>query len=215
LSQGDVKGTIVGMVKNYNFTVLREKIDPLVIGYYPPLSSILFAKIRPEKTAEALRHLEAVWKKLAPQDEFHYRFLKQDVEAIYRSEEQIGAILRFFSLLAVFVSCLGLFGLASFMAEQRTKEIGIRKVMGASTASVVFLFSREFVLWVIAANAIAWPAAYYFVLKWLQGYAYRITMGPAPYFFAAALALFIALATVSSQLVRAARTNPTRTLKHE
>ena len=215
LSQGDVTGTIVGLVKNYNFTVLREKIDPLVIGYYPPLSSILFAKVAPGKTAAALRRLEAVWKKFAPQDEFHYRFLDEDVDALYRSEEQIGVILRLFSILAVLVSCLGLFGLASFMAEQRTREIGIRKVLGASTASVVLLFSREFVFWVMTANAIAWPAAYYFVQKWLQGYAYRITMGPAPFLFAAVLALLLALVTVSSQLGRAARANPTQTLKYE
>jgi len=212
---GDVSGTIVGVVKNYNFAVLREKIDPLVIGYYPPLSSILFAKIRPGKTADALRHIEAVWKKFAPEDEFRYRFLNEDVDALYRSEERIGAILRYFSILAVLVSCLGLFGLASFMAEQRTKEIGIRKVLGASTANVVSLFSREFALWVIAANAIAWPAAYYFVKNWLQGYAFKITMGPAPFLFAAALALLIALATVSFHLVRAARANPAQTLKYE
>jgi putative ABC transport system permease protein len=215
LAQGDVAGTIVGVVKNYNFTVLREKIDPLIIGYYPPLSPILFAKIRPGKTADALRQVETVWRKFAPQDEFRYRFLNEDVDALYRSEERIGAILRYFSILAVLVSCLGLFGLAAFMAEQRTKEIGIRKVLGASTANVVSLFSREFAIWVIAANAIAWPAAYYFVQKWLRGYAYRITMGPAPYLFAAALALLVALAAVSYHLVRAARANPAQTLKYE
>ena len=216
LTQGeDVTGTIVGVVKNYNFTVLREKIDPLVIGYYPPLSSILFAKIRPGKTADALRSIETVWKKFAPLDEFRYRFLNEDVDALYRSEERIGAILRAFSILAVVVSCLGLLGLASFMAEQRTREIGIRKVLGASTVGVVALFSREFAVWVIAANAIAWPAAYYFVQKWLQGYAYRITLGPGPFLFSAGLALLIALATVSFHLLRAARANPAKTLKYE
>ncbi len=215
LAQGDVAGTIVGVVKNYNFTALREKIDPLVIGYYPPLNRFLLAKIRPGTTADALRHIETVWKKFAPQDEFRYGFLDEAVDALYRSEERIGAILRYFTILAVLVSCLGLFGLASFMAEQRTKEIGIRKVLGASTARVVYLFSREFAVGVIAANAIAWPAAFYFVQNWLRGYAYRITMGPAPYVFAATLALLIALATVSFHLVRAARANPAQTLKYE
>jgi putative ABC transport system permease protein len=215
LSQADVSGTIVGVVKNYNFTVLRKKIDPLIIGYFPPLNLNLLARIRPGKAAEALVRIEEIWKKFAPQDEFRFTFLDEAVDALYRSEERIGAILRYFSLLAVLVACLGLFGLASFMAEQRTKEIGIRKVLGASTAKVVYLFSREFALWVIAANAIAWPLAYYFVQKWLRGYAYRIAMGPGPYLFAAALALLVALGTVSYHLVRAARENPAQSLKFE
>jgi len=212
---GDVAGKIVGVVKNYNFTVLREKIDPLVIGYFPPLNQFLLAKIRPGKIPDALRHVETVWKEFAPDDEFRYGFLDEAADALYRSEERIGAILRSFSILAVLVACLGLFGLASFMAEQRTKEIGIRKVLGASTMRVVYLFSREFALWVVAANVIAWPAAYYFVQKWLRGYAYRITIGPGPFLFAAALALLVALGTVSYHLVRAARQNPAQTLKYE
>ncbi|MEN6312544.1 MAG: FtsX-like permease family protein, partial [Acidobacteriota bacterium] len=212
---GDVFGKIVGVVKNYNITVLRDKIDPLVIGYYPPLNRFLLAKIRPGKTREALRYIETVWKKFAPDDEFRYSFLDEAAEALYRSEERTGAILRDFSILAVLVACLGLFGLASFMAEQRTREIGIRKVLGASTARIVCLFSREFAQWVVAANAIAWPLAYYFVRQWLRGYAYRIALGPGPFLFAAALALLVALATVSYHLVRAARQDPAQTLKYE
>ncbi len=215
LSQAEVTGTIVGVVKNYNFALLRQKIDPLVIGYYPPLNLNLLAKIRPGKTADAVRRIETIWKKFAPQDEFRFGFLDEAVDALYRSEERVGSILRYFSILAVLVSCLGLFGLAAFMAEQRTKEIGIRKVLGASTSRIVCLFSLEFALWVVAANAIAWPAAYYFVQRWLRGYAYRITMGFGPYLFAASLALIIALAAVSYHLIRAARENPAQTLKYE
>ena len=215
LSQADFKGTIVGVVKNYHFTALREKIDPLVTGYHPGLSQVLFAKLRPGKIPEAVRAVESVWKKFAPRDEFRYRFLNDAADALYRSEERIGAVLKAFTILAVFVSCLGLFGLASFLAEQRTKEIGIRKVLGASTADVVFLFSREFAIGVAAANAIAWPAAYYFVQKWLRGYAYRIAVGPAPFLFAAVLALAVALMTVSIRFIRAARTRPVKALRHE
>jgi putative ABC transport system permease protein len=215
LSQADFKGTIVGVVKNYHFTALREKIDPLVTGYHPGLSQVLFVKLRPGKIPDAIRAVESVWKKFAPRDEFRYRFLNDAVDALYRSEERIGAVLKAFTILAVFVSCLGLFGLASFLAEQRTKEIGIRKVLGASTADVVFLFSREFMIGVAAANAIACPAAYYFVQKWLRGYAYRIAVGPAPFLFAAVLALAVALMTVSIRFIRAARTRPAETLKYE
>ncbi|MDH4197157.1 MAG: ABC transporter permease, partial [Candidatus Aminicenantes bacterium] len=212
---GEFKGTVVGVVKNYHFTALKEKIDPLVIGYNPPLSQILFAKIRPGKIPDAVRAIESVWKKFAPQDEFNYRFLVDAVDALYRSEERIEAVLRSFSILSVLVACLGLFGLASFLAEQRTKEIGIRKVLGASTAHVVFLFSREFVWGMAAANAVAWPAAFYFVQKWLRSYAYRIAIGPGPFLFAAGLTIAVALLTVSFRFIRAARTRPAKTLKYE
>jgi ABC-type antimicrobial peptide transport system permease subunit len=212
---GDIEGTIVGVVKNYHFTSLREAIAPLIIGYHPPLSRILFIKIRPGNIPRALRSIEVVWKKFAPQDEFHYQFLNESVDALYRSEERIGAVLRNFSILAVLVSCLGLFGLASFLADQRTREIGIRKVLGASMSSLVFLFSAEFLRWVAAANVLAWPAAYFFVQKWLRGYAFRITIGPGPFLFAAVFTLLIALLTVSFHSLRSARANPVESLKYE
>jgi len=215
LSQAEFTGTIVGVVKNYHFTVLREKLDPLAVGYSPDMSRILFVKIRPGKTTAALSHLETIWKIYAPGDEFRYHFLRDDVDALYRSEERVGAILRAFSLLAAFISGLGLFGLAAFLAEKKMKEIGIRKVLGASMGRVVMLLTGEFVLSVLAANLIAWPAAYYFEKTWLKGYAYRITIGPLPYLSAAVLAVLVVFVTVSFQVVRAARTNPAETLKYE
>ncbi|MBN2205875.1 MAG: ABC transporter permease [Candidatus Aminicenantes bacterium] len=212
---GEFKGTIVGVVKDYHFTALKERIDPLVIGYNPPLSRFLFAKVRPGNVSGALRAIEEVWRKLAPQDEFRYRFLVDAVDALYRSEERIGAVLLAFSALSMLVACLGLFGLASFLAEQRTKEIGIRRVLGASTARVILQFSREFVWGLAAANAIAWPAGFYFVQKWLRGYAYRITVGPGPFLFAAGLTLTVALLTVGFRFSRAASARPAKILKHE
>jgi len=212
---GEFKGTIVGVVKNYHFTALKERIDPLVIGYNPPLSRVLFVKIRPGKIPDAVRTIEAVWKTFAPQDDFQYRFLGDAVNALYRSEERIETVLRSFSILSMLVACLGLFGLASFLAQQRTKEIGIRKVLGASTPQVVFLFSREFLWGMAAANAVAWPAAFYFVQRWLRGYAYRIPIGPGPFLFAAGLTLAVALLTVGFRFIRAARARPAQTLKYE
>jgi len=212
---GEFKGTIVGVVKDYHFTGLKERIDPLVVGYSPYLSQILFTKIRPGKAPGAIKALESAWKKFAPRDEFKYSFLTEAADALYRSEERIEGVLVAFSILSVIVACLGLFGLAAFLAEKRTKEIGIRKALGASTAKIVFLFSREFIWDVAAANAVAWPAAYFFAREWLRDYAYRITLGPGPFLLAAALTLSIALATAGHRFIRAAGIPPAKTLKYE
>jgi ABC-type antimicrobial peptide transport system permease subunit len=134
---------------------------------------------------------------------------------MYRTEERAGRLLRTFAFLAIFIACLGLFGLAAFMAEQRTREVGIRKVLGASVAQVAVLLCREFFVLVLLANILAWPVAYWMLEKWLKNYAYRISLGPFVFFFALAAALVVAIATVSFQAVRAALANPTRALKYE
>ena len=142
-------------------------------------------------------------------------FLDQALDSLYRTERRIGRISGAFSLLAILLSCLGLFGLASYMAEQRTKEIGVRKILGASTPQLVVLLSKEMTKWVLAANIIAWPAAYFVVGKWLQGFAYRIDIGPLPFVLTALLTFSIALITVSYQAVRTAGSNPADSLRYE
>ncbi len=209
------KGTIVGVVKDYHFTPLRGKIDPLILIYYPPQCRTLFIKLGGQNVRRTLDDIGAIWKKFAPDSEFRFQFLDEALDSLYRSEERTGTIFRYFALLAVIVSCLGLFGLASFMAEQRTKEIGIRKVLGASIPGIVVLFSKEFTKWVIAANLFAWPAAYFAVGKWLQGYAYRIKIGAVPFLTAAALSTFIALLTVSYHSLRSARSHPADAIRYE
>jgi putative ABC transport system permease protein len=134
---------------------------------------------------------------------------------MYRSEERIGTLLRYFAVLAVFVACLGLFGLASFMAEKRTKEIGIRKVLGASVLQITRLLCKEFFLLVLVANVIAWPAAYFIMRKWLQSYAYRADLGYFAFIGAMLLALFVAILSVGYQAIRAARANPANSLRYE
>ena len=169
---------------------------------------------RRRRPADARRHRDRL-EEIRPNSEFRFRFLDEALDSLYRSEERIGTIFRCFAALAVIISCLGLFGLASFMAEQRTREIGIRKVLGASISGIVGLFSKEFTKWVLAANLLAWPAAYFAVAKWLQGYAFRIKIGVGPFLSAAVLSTLIALLTVSYHSLRSARANPAEAIRYE
>jgi hypothetical protein len=212
---GNFKGTIVGMVKDYHFTALRQKIEPLVLVYYPPDCGLIVARLKAGDVPRTLGEIEKVWKRFAPGFPFRVNFLDEALDNLYRSEERIGTIIRNFSILAIVISCLGLFGLASFTAERRTKEIGIRKVLGATGSNIAWLFSREFSRWVLAANAIAWPVAYYAVSKWLEGYPYRVSIGPGPFLFAAGLALLLAALTVGYHSVRSARANPAGAMRYE
>ena len=173
------------------------------------------ARLQPGDVSRALGEIERVWKKFAPGFPFQFNFLDESLDDLYRSEARTGTIIRAFAFLAIVVSCLGLFGLASFTAERRTKEIGIRKVLGATGANIAWLFSREFSRWVLAANVIAWPVAYYAMAKWLEGYPYRVSVGPGPFLFAGALALAVAALTVGYHSVRSARANPAGALRYE
>ena len=212
---GKFKGTIVGLVKDYHFTPLRQKIEPLILIYYPPDCNLLLARLRPGNLSRTIADIEAVWKRFAPAFPFRHNFLDEALDNLYRTEQRIGTIVTAFSLLAIVISCLGIFGLASFTAERRTKEIGVRKVLGASGSSIAWLFSREFARWVLAANIIAWPAAYYAVSRWLEGYPYRIGIGPGPFLFAGALAFVVVALTVGFHSVRSARTEPASALRYE
>jgi predicted permease len=207
--------TIQGMVKDYHFRSLRQEIAPLILIYSPPSSRVLFVRLRGEDMPRSLAHVEEVWNTFAPGFDFRYRFMDEALDLLYRAEQRTGILFRIFTLLAVTISCLGLFGLASYMAEQRTKEIGIRKVLGATVSHIVFLLSRDFSKWVIVANLIAWPVAYYAMRQWLQGFAYRIPLPWWVFGVSAFLALAIALLTVSFQTFRAAVSNPVDALKYE
>jgi putative ABC transport system permease protein len=207
--------TIVGLVQNYHFRSLRQEIDPLILIYSPPSSRILFVRLRGEDIPRSLAHIEKVWGKFAPGFDFSYRFMDEALDLLYRAEQRTGIIFRIFTLLAVLISCLGLFGLASYLAEQRTKEIGIRKVLGATVSHIVVLLSKDFTKWVVAANAVAWPVAYFAMHRWLQGFAYRISLPWWVFAVSALLAISIALLTVSYQSVKAAVANPADALKYE
>jgi len=212
---GDTEGKIIGVMKNFHFQRVKYKIEPLVIGISLPDLNFILIRIHPDNTAAALDYIETTWKNVIPDYPFEYHFLSEDFERMYRTEEKIGDLLKYFSFLAVLIACLGLFGLASFTAEQRTKEIGIRKSFGASGLNVSLLFCREFFMLVIFANAIAWPFAYFAMHRWLQDFSYRTDLGLWLFALAGLLAVVIALMTVSFQSIKAALANPADALRYE
>ncbi len=216
-SFGDRKGTIVGIVKDFHFRPLQEEIEPLVMICMAGNFNRLCLRISPEVygLSGTLRYIESVWEKFAPDFPFHYTFLDATFDRLYRSEQKTGRIFGYFTFLAIFISCLGLFGLSVQIAEQRTKEIGIRKVMGASVAGITLLLTGDFIKWVVVANLIAWPAAYLAVMIWLQNYAYRTNLGVVVFILASAMALLIAFVTVGFQAIKAAVADPVDTLRYE
>lgn len=207
--------TVMGVIKDFHFKPLYQDIEPLVLFYDPGQFRYMFLRIRSGRISQTMEHIERVHKRFNPAFPFVYRFIDDDFDRLYRAEHRTGSLIRTFTVLAILISCLGLFGLAAFMAEQRTKEIGVRKVLGASVPGIVLLLSREFTKWVLLANVIAWPLAYFFMKNWLQNFAYRIDLGPGSFLLAAVMALGIASLTVSIQAVRAAQTRPTDALKYE
>jgi ABC-type antimicrobial peptide transport system permease subunit len=213
----DRKGKIIGIVKDFHFRPLQEEIEPLVMFIEPEKFNYLCVMIGSEvsELPGAIKYIESAWNKFVPLFPFQYSFLDATFDRLYRSEQKTGRIFGYFTFLAIFISCLGLFGLAAQIAEQRTKEIGIRKVMGATVAGITLLLTRDFMKWVFVANVIAWPTAYFAMNMWLQNYAYRTGMGIGLFFLAAVIALFIAFLTVSFQTIRAAVADPVESLRYE
>ena len=209
------EGHIIGVMKDFHYGSMRQEIEPLAIRLRP--RNVVFALIRlgPGKVSTGLDFIEATWKRVIPTYPFESHFIDEEFDRMYRAEERIGAILRTFTFLAVFIACLGLFGLASFTAEQRTREIGIRKVLGASISQVTLLLCREFLVLVVAANLLAWPLAYYIMGRWLRGYAYRAGLNWSLFLGALILALAVAVLSVGFQALRAAYVNPAESLKYE
>ena len=210
-----VRGPIVGVMKNYHYTPVQNPLEPMAVVVRPGDVRFAIVRLGQGDVAASMKHVESAWRTVNPRFPFEYRFFDDDFDQSYRQYERMGAILRWFAGLAVVVACLGLFGLASFLAEQRRKEIGVRKVLGASSGQVVGLLSKEFAKWVLLANLLAWPAAYLAVSSWLQKFPYRASVSPVPFVLAGVGALIIALLTVSGQALKAARTNPADALKYE
>ncbi|MCI0496318.1 FtsX-like permease family protein, partial [candidate division KSB1 bacterium] len=209
------RGTIVGVVKDFHFLPLTYAIEPLILLLAPDYYRFVLVKIRPHDIKETIRLVEAAWKKLAPEYPFEYHFLDERFEENYREELRAGKIFQHFVMIAILISCLGLLGLASFTAEQKTKEIGIRKILGASIPGILILLLKEFTRWIILSNIIAWPIAYFAMNNWLQHFAYRIDISWWMFIAAGSVALLIAFLTVSYQTFKAAMANPVESLKYE
>ncbi len=216
---GTPEGEIIGVVDDFHIASLRQEIQPVVLQLYKlPFGSlpyVLVAKLTPEHIRDGMAHIEQQFRLIAPGASFQYAFLDEIFDRMYRAEERLSRIFTAFAALAIFIACLGLFGLAAFTAERRTKEIGIRKVLGASVSGIIALLSKEFVKLVLVANVMAWPVAYGMMNKWLQDFAYRIDISWWVFALAGGLALIVALLTVSAQAIKAALANPVETLRYE
>ena len=207
--------SVIGVVKDFHLQSLRERIEPLIIFYDYDSLLTLSIRIAPENIPHTMGLIEKKWKGLDPNRPFQFLFLDDSLDRLYRQEERLKTVTFCFSFLAVLIGCLGLFGMASFTAEQRTKEIGIRKVLGASVPGIVRLLAKEFLLLVIIANLIALPVAYFAMNRWLQSFAYRMDIHLWIFVLSAGLSLSIALITVSYQAIRAALANPVDSLRYE
>jgi putative ABC transport system permease protein len=206
---------VIGVVKDFNYQTLHYEIQPQMFGWNDPWLWMISVKISAENVPATISHIENVWMEMSPEFPFDFRFIDDLVDIQYKGEERLAKTVGYFAGLGIFIACLGLFGLASFMAEQRTKEIGVRKVLGASAGGILLLLSKEFSKWVVVANVVAWPLAYYAMNKWLGDFAYRTAIGVWPFVLSAILALAIALATVSYQSWKAATANPIESLRFE
>ena len=207
--------TIIGVVKDFHFDSLHSIIMPLCLSNEPNYFNTITIRINPNNTLETLSLLQEKWKTIDPANPLDFFFLDEYFGRQYASDERLSNIFGAFTLFAIFIACLGLFGMASFMAEQRTKEIGIRKVLGASIPGVVTLMSRDFIKLVLAANVIAWPIAYFTMRSWLRNFAYQAGINIWIFVQTAALAIGIALITVSYQSVKSAFANPVDAIKYE
>jgi putative ABC transport system permease protein len=209
------KGRVVGLMKDFHLTSLHESINPLVLVFNPLNTSYLLVKTRAGQTQQAIADLERITKEFNPNYPFNYHFVDEAYEKLYRSEQQVSALVNYFGVLAILISCLGLFALAAFTAEQRTKEIGVRKVLGASVTNIIGLLSKDFLKLVVIALVLTSPLAWWAVSTWLGTFAYQTELTWWIFGVAGLLALLIAFLTVSYQSIKAALMNPVTSLRSE
>ena len=207
-------GKVIGVVQDYHFSSLREKIAPMVMAFGFGLDT-LFIRIDNHNIQSVISHVEGVFKKIAPQDTLKYSFMDEELSRMYSNEQQLIDTLKYFTILAIFISALGLYGLVLYNSNQRTKEIGIRKVNGARISDIVYLLAKDSLRWVVLANIIAWPLAFWAVSKWLQNFAYRINITVLPFITAGIAAFVISLLVILYQTIKVAKANPVDSLRYE
>jgi len=206
---------VIGVIQDFHYNSLHNNIDPILLLLSDrPLRNISL-RIRQENIKNTITYIEEKWNEFCPTFPFEYTFLDDSLNKQYVAEQKIGRVFIYFSIMCIFIACLGLFGLASYTTEQRTHEIGIRKVMGASSQNIVLLLSETFTKWVILANIIAWPVAYFALNNWLANFAYRIQLSLLTFILSGIIAFLIAILTVLFQSLKASKTNPSITLKYE
>jgi hypothetical protein len=208
--------TVVGVVRDFHLESLHQVIQPVIIAPGKPWTfRFISVRISPDDIPGTIAFIRGKWFDIYPGAPFDYSFFDEDFDALYKSEERLGSLFLYFTVLAILIASLGLFGLASFTAEQRSKEIGIRKVVGASVPDIVFLLLKEFAVLVLISNVLAWPVAYFIMRDWLENFAYRIDIGVLIFFAAAVSALLIAMIAVSFQAVKEALINPVEAIKYD
>jgi putative ABC transport system permease protein len=210
-----LKGKVVGIVGNFHFASLHHQVEPLVMEYNPIGASNMLIKIRAGKTAATLNYLKAAFARISPTTLFSYGFLDERVAGLYRKEDNMSVILKAFTGLAIILSCLGLFGLVAHATETRTKEIGIRKVIGAGILDLVTLLSKDLILLVLVGNLIAWPISWWLMNKWLQEFTYKISISWTVFALSTLGTLSIALLTMAWHCLKSANANPVRSLRTE
>ncbi len=210
-----VECTIVGVVEDFHFKSLHRIIEPFLLMLDLDYFDTISVRIMPDDVRGTIDFIQQKWRETYPGEQFEFSFLDSRIDLLYESEKKVRDLFLIFSILSIFVACLGLFGLAAFTAEERTKEIGVRKVLGASTGNILILLSKEFAKWVLVANVMAWPVGYFVMNRWLQNFAFKINIGLWPFALSAVLALIIALLTVSYQSIKSSLTNPVDCLRYE
>jgi putative ABC transport system permease protein len=213
-------GRIIGVTRDFNFGSLHHVIEPLVLRIPDPVQKNIYyreisIRVKPMAARESIAYLRKTWKSFFPSEPFNFYFFDESLNANYFAEQRMGTLFKYFSMLAIFIACFGLYGLTAFMIEAKVKDIGIRKVLGAEIFQIVFLLLKKYMIWIFISNVIAWPIAWYAMHKWLQNFAYRIDLTIWPFLLSGFLALLIALLTVSWQAMRAATANPVESLRYE
>ena len=209
------EGPVIGVVKNFHFKGLQSAVEPLIIEFFPDRFRYITLTIKTDDLSDVMAYVTGFWSKIFPGAPMQSYFLDEDFDSLYRSEEQLGKVAGAFTIMGLCIACLGLLGLASIMAEQRTKEIGIRKVLGASAPKVVMMLSKKFAKWVFIANVLAWPLAWFGMNSWLETFAVHTGMNIWVLVASGLGALVVALITVSYRSFKAALTNPVNTLRYE
>jgi putative ABC transport system permease protein len=206
---------VIGVVKDFNYKSLHEKVSKAVLIIYPEVVAKVAVKVRTADLQNTIAFLKDTWNSFSPEYPFDYNFLDENFEKMYRSENKLSGLLWIFTGMAIFVGCMGLFGLATFSAEQRTKEIGIRKVLGASAANITAMLSKTFLKPVFIASVLAFPIGWWVMNKWLQDFAYRVNISWWVFVLAAFITLLIAMITISFQAIKAAIAKPVHSLRSE
>jgi ABC-type antimicrobial peptide transport system permease subunit len=212
---GGIDYTIVGIVKDYHFSSFHTDIEPIAICSYPKYANVLFVRFSSSQMKSSIDFLESAWEEINPNLPFSYGFIEDRINELYWTEKRLGDILKYSSFLAIFLAGIGLMGLTSYITEQRTKEIGIRKVLGSSISGIMSLLTKELMKWVFIANVIAWPIAWYFMHQWLQEFAYKVPINVWWFIFAGSATLIITFIMVTSQILRIVRANPVDCLRYE